>query len=104
MSQKNRWELTDEVRQKFTPIIEDFIRRVEENDPEGEPLTLDLCNTELNPYTLQKLLEEMGYSVEWAGDNGWQLDFWYNVEKEGMKPLSLHGTGITFSLYLSEEA
>lgn len=70
----------------------------------SEPSVLELSGTSLNPYTLWKLLEEMGYESEDMDRNGWQLDFWLTLVKPGFKSLVIAGTGITFEfkLYATE--
>lgn len=94
----NKYELTDEVKEKFIPIVQDYINKVEAEDFEGSELRL--TDTELNPYTLWKLLEELGYEKTEFDDNGWQMDFWIEFTKEGFQTLTIAGTGITFELTL----
>ncbi|MFF2532504.1 hypothetical protein ACFVS2_26915 [Brevibacillus sp. NPDC058079] len=98
----NRWALTDEVKQKFMPVIQEFISKLESMENTSELLEIDLSDTELNPYTLQKLLESMGYEETNRGDNGWQLDYWIKMRKSEFKPLLVKGKAITFELILSE--
>lgn len=99
---KHRWSLSDEVGKMYEKMIEKFIIAIESSTPEDKLLEIDLSNTELNPYTLQALLEGLGYEVTERDNNGWQLDFWINMEKPNFKNLSINGTGITFELKLSE--
>lgn len=101
----NRWELTEEVKEKYTPIIREFIRKLESNNPKDEEkrLEMDLSGTELNPFTLEKLLENLGYEQTEQDNNGWQFDFWITMQKDECKDLSIKGTGITFELKLSEK-
>lgn len=94
----SRWQLADEVRNKFTPIVKEFINKVESEEfPED---ILQLTDTELNPYALWKLLEELGYEEVNTDRNGWQMDFWITFKKEGFKTLTIEGTGITFEFKL----
>lgn len=95
----SRWELTDEIEQEFLPIVKGFIDEVEGSEQDSE-YELNLTDTELNPYTLWKLLEKLGYEKEDIDSNGWQMDFWITFEKEGHKTLEIDCTGITFELKL----
>lgn len=97
----NRWELSNDVKEKYTPIIVEFINKLESEEP-GKPLELNLSNTELNPYTLVELLKNIGYEKIDEDSNGWQFDFWITLQKENNKSLSVSGTGIVFELKLSE--
>ena len=67
--------------------------------------TLSLSDTELNPYTLQKILEtDFGYKVDSTDTNGWEMDFWVNMLKDNVEDLTnsicIEGQGITFELNL----
>lgn len=95
----NRWKLTDEVRLKYLPQIVEHIGKIEisENPYDCE---LDLTGTELNPYTLWKLLEELEYKHEDTDTNGWEMDFWLTFNKKGCKPIQVRGTGILCKFYL----
>lgn len=94
----NRYELTDEVREKFTPTVKEFIEKAQEKEFAGD--LLELTGTELNPYTIWKLLEELGYEKNDFDTNGWELDFWITMVKSDFKDISIRGTGITFELNL----
>lgn len=98
----NRYNLTKEVQEMYTPIIKEFIQQVEEHP--NEHLTIDLSDTKLNPSTLIELLETFGYENTNQEDNGWQFDFWITMEKENSVPLSVEGTGITFELRLTTKS
>jgi hypothetical protein len=100
----NRWTLTDEVKEKYTPIILDFINQVETVDREAatELLEIDFSDTELRPYTLWQILENLGYDDHDQDDNGWEMDFWLTFRKEGFRPIQIKGCGMTFELILSE--
>jgi hypothetical protein len=98
----NRWTLTEEVKQKYTPIVEEFINKLEPMDSEDSGAEcLELSDTELSPYTLVELLGHMGYKQTDADQNGWQMDYWLTVGKSGFKTLCVSGTAITFGLRLS---
>lgn len=109
----NRYELSKDVKEKYKPIVEEFLNKMKSlNNYEieymnNEEFRLELSDTELRPYTLLELMREFGYGDEEFEDNGWQLDFWINIEdKEESYPstcevLCIHGCGITFELNLS---
>ncbi|TVX85976.1 hypothetical protein [Paenibacillus agilis] len=101
----NRWQLTEGVKEKFLPIVQGFINKLEASNPDEEEnlLEVDLSGTELNPFTLQELLESLGYKKGDADTNGWEMDFWIPMNKEGFKTLSVDGTGMIFALYLREK-
>lgn len=98
----NRWKLLDTEKEECTPLIEDFIKSIEEAAGEGEPLELELSHTALNPYTLKELLEGLGYEKTEIDTNGWQADLWITMEKPGSRTLSIEATGIIFEMKLTE--
>lgn len=109
----NRWELTDEVKKKYKPVVEEWLNRMESltvnqiEKMDNEEFCLKLSDTELRPYTLLKLLEEFGYGDEEFDDNGWELDFWIRIKREDKafestcEKLCIHGCGMTFELNLT---
>ncbi|WP_263117560.1 hypothetical protein [Bacillus subtilis] len=101
---QSRWKLTEEVEEKHSPIVKEFIKKIEEIGPDDQTdlLEIDLSDTDLNPYTLQKLLESFGYQETERDVNGWQFDFWITMEKSGFKSLQINVTGVTFELMLTE--
>jgi len=113
-SMENRWVLTDEVREKYKPIVAEFMNKIWSATAEdveswdNDEATLKLSDTELRPYTLLTLMqEEFGYSREDFDDNGWELDYWITLEKSGescpsqAEIMCIHGCGMTFELNLS---
>lgn len=116
------FHLTEEVWTEFSPIVTQFIARIEaaalksqqnnasdidivdsdEVNEDVEEQQLDLTNTRINPYTLWKLLERLGYTKHDFKSNGWEFDFWITFKKPGCKSLLVWGTGITFNLWLTE--
>lgn len=106
----NGYELSDEVRAKYKPIIAEFLDKInamtdeEFRHSQVSQANLNLSNTELNPYTLGELLEkEFGYADREQEDNGWQLDFWITYSKpsnEKTKKVTITGTGLTFRMSL----
>lgn len=104
MSQINRWQLKDDVKEKWTPVIQEHIKKIEDHYKNGDnPYNcfLNLTGTELNPYTLWKILEELGYEREDQEDNGWELDFWIYFTKQDARTLLIRGTGILCEFFLS---
>lgn len=113
----NRWTLTDEVRNSNKSKIKNFLFKMEnltEDDLgilESNEYTLDLSDTNLNPYTLTELMKEFGYveNKDKYTTNGWQLDFWIYLNKpncgylSGSELLVIHGCGMTFRLELTVE-
>ncbi len=109
----NRWQLTDEVKNKYKPIIKEFLDKMksltvdEIEQMDNEEFTLCLSDTELRPYTLLELLKEFGYGDEEFDDNGWELDFWIRIQNDKetydstCEKLCIHGCGMTFELNLS---
>lgn len=101
---KNRYLLDESVRQKYIPIIREHIHKIANCNLEETSrynLCLELSDTELNPYTLGKILvDDFGYEDEDMDTNGWQMDFWNYYTKEGMPRLCIQGCGITFELNL----
>ena len=104
MDKINRWILEDSVKEKWMPVIQKHIKSIDEHyENEGNPFdcVLDLTGTELNPYTLWAILEELGYEREDQEDNGWQLDFWIYFTKPNALNLLIRGTGLLCEFFLS---
>lgn len=110
----NRWILTDEIKNKYLPIISEFMNKLYNMTPEDventkfEDFTLQLSDTKLRPYTLLKLMEEeFGYTEHDFDDNGWELDYWIILNKPNCsypsyaQKMCIHGCGMTFELNLS---
>ena len=105
----NRWKLTKEVKNKYKPIIEEFLNKIDNmTDEEIENsddniFSMELSDTELRPYTLQELMKEFGYGDSEFDDNGWQLDFWITMNRSRGKltdNICIGGCGMTFELNL----
>lgn len=102
----NRWNLNEKVKELYLPIIKEHIYKIENYNPEEEDLyeiELDLSDTPLNPYTLWKILEELGYEKIDQDENGWEMDFLIYFKKETCRGLIVRGCGMTFELILSGE-
>lgn len=109
----NRWKLTEEVKNKYKPIIAEFLNKmrvltVEEIEKmDNKEFTLHLSDTKLRPYTLLELMKDFGYENVEFNDNGWELDFWISIQNNAeeynstCEKLCIHGCGMTFELNLS---
>ena len=101
---KNRYQLDESVRKKYIPIIREHIHKIANcnlEDASRFEISLDLSDTELNPYILGMILvHDFGYEEKDMDRNGWQMDFWIYYTKEGMPELCIEGCGITFELTL----
>lgn len=97
----NRYELTKEIKDKWVPVIKNFLDILDNWKPEYEnddikKTELDLSDTGLNPYTLKELLiNEFGYKEDddKFDTNGWQMDFWIYLNKPNHVSLCITGTG-----------
>ena len=107
----SRFDLTEEVRAKYTPVISKFFDEITSKTTEDleamedDAFVLPLSDTELNPYTLQKILKtDFGYKDDSTDTNGWEMDFWIGLLKDNTKDLTssvcIEGQGITFELNL----
>lgn len=72
----NRWELTNEIRDKYGFCVKNFLEQVDKKDKADDLKEIDLSDSGFNPYTLWKYMEELGYEKGTQDDNGWELDFW----------------------------
>ena len=109
----NRWDLTDEHRNQFKPVLEEYLHILEFLTPQKlarvsyEDITLDLSDTGINPYQLKILMEELGCEEDEQDQNGWQMDFWIYMNRtdrktfpSGSQRMVIAGCGITFDLCL----
>jgi len=113
----NRWKLNDEIRNKITPMLKEYFDKVEnmtvqevEQAP-NEAFILNLSDIGINPSQLVDLLEEFGYEEIDRRDNGWELDFWIDMNRTDGKcfdscceRIVVAGCGMTFELkiYIKE--
>ena len=98
----NRYILKNETKEKYIPIITEHIKKIEDNTEESfYDIELDLTDSELNPYTLCKLLEDLGYMKTEIDNNGWDMNYWIYFEKQNYSMLLIRGTGITGEFFLS---
>ncbi|MBQ8218378.1 MAG: hypothetical protein IJZ79_03640 [Bacilli bacterium] len=113
----NRWKLTNEIRNKIKPILEEYFHKVENLTVEqvetmsNEELGLNLSDLGINPYQLTELLKEFGYEKTNSDHNGWELDFWIHMRRSDGKcfdstceRIVIAGCGMTFELkiYIEE--
>lgn len=65
------WYLTDELRKKFKPIIEDYIRLLESDKVDDvNKKYVTLTNQGISPVQVRELLEELGYEQIDYDSNG----------------------------------
>lgn len=94
----NRYILTDQVKNRYEGTIKKFISDMEKTE---DLEVLVLSDSQLNPYTLGKILENLGYQKDETDTNGWEMDFDISYVKKGSKTLLLRGCGMTFELKLT---
>lgn len=115
----NRWILTDEIKERISPLLREWFDFVESLTYEqlervelSERLELDLSDMGINPYQLEKLLEEFGYETDDRDDNGWERDFWIYMSRKdgktfpsGCENIAIMCCGMTFELkvYIQDE-
>lgn len=102
----NRWKLSRTKKELYEPAIKSFIEWLTKIDLERKNRYdeyMDLSVSGLNPHTLGKLLEGLGYERDEdnVAENGWQHDFWYEYRHPTFVPLQVRGCMITFELILS---
>lgn len=109
----SRWNLSEDVRNEYKPMVEKFIKKMEAlsyeefRELDSEEATLNFSDTKLVPFTLLELLREFGYENAEFDNNGWELDFWIYISREDMEfpstceNLCIHGCGMTFELNLT---
>ena len=112
---KNRWLLTDDIREKIAPLVKQFLDKLDtlsedemwDMADEYDCVSIDLSDMRINPYQLRTLLEEdFGYTKHDLDTNGWELDFWLrmtNPEKTSKRKLLIQGCGMTAELRLCYE-
>ena len=111
---ENRWLVTNEIRSKFLPILQNYLSKMESlteanmERMEDKDFGIVFSDTGINPYQLQTLLEELGYELIDNERNGWELDFWIDMERSDLKEfpsgcerLVIYGCGMTFELKLT---
>lgn len=93
---ENRWNPTQEQKDKFIPMIKEFMEKMKENPNEKE--CIDFYNRGISPSQLKDILEnDLGFEEVDFDTNGWQWDFWITMRKDGIDYM-IAGTGITFEM------
>ena len=109
----NRWNLTEEIKDKIKPLLTEYFQRIENVTTEqieqmsNEELGINFSDKGINPHQLVSLLKEFGYEEVDRDDNGWELDFWIHMRRQdektfdsGCEKLVVAGCGMTFELKL----
>ena len=108
----NRWILTDEIRERIKPLLQEYFDKVEnvtfeqlENMKVTDRFEFDLSDKGINPYQLETLLKEFGYETDDRDDNGWERDFWIYMSRKdtkhfvsGCENIVIMCCGMTFEL------
>ena len=93
---KNRWKPTKEQKEKFIPMIKEFIEKIKKNPDTKE--CIDFYNQGISPSQLKDILEdELGFEEVDFDRNGWQWDFWITMRKDDIDYMIV-GTGMTFEM------
>lgn len=93
---ENRWEATQEQREKFIPILQEFINKALKTPNTKE--CIDFYNQGVSPYQLKSILEDdLGFEDSGFDSNGWEFDFWITMSKDGTN-FMIAGTGMTFEM------
>ena len=87
---KGKYTTTHNDRIEFWTSLHDLCNL--END------SVDLSGTNLNLSNCQDLLEELGYEEINHDTNGWEMDFWWDFECEGLPNITVFGCGYTAGL------
>lgn len=96
----SRYDLKPETKEKYLPIIQQFIKELEEYPGSSYDKKMNLSDTELNPYTLSVILKDLGYEVLDLDRNGWEVDFWWYFRKPGCKSVQITGTAMIFEMFI----
>lgn len=93
---ENRWDATQEQKEKFIPMIKEFIEKVKNNPDTKE--CIDFSDRGISPSQLKDILEnDLGFEEVDFDANGWQWDFWITMRKGGVDYM-MTGTGMTFEI------
>lgn len=96
MIQDNRWDVTKEQKEKFIPLIREFMDKVKENPKTKE--YIDFYHKGISPIQLKDILVgDLGFEEKDFERNGWEMDFWITLSKDGVDYMIV-GTGITFEM------
>lgn len=93
---ENRWNATQEQKDKFIPMIKDFMEKAKKNPDTKE--CIDFYNQGISPSQLKDILEnDLGFEEVDFDTNGWQWDFWITMRKYGVDYM-IAGTGMSFEI------
>lgn len=93
---RERYEPTKEQKEKFIPMIEEFIKKAEKDSDTKE--YIDFYNQGISPYQLKTILiDDLGFEEIDMDRNGWEMDYWITLSKNGIDYV-IAGTGITFEM------
>lgn len=93
---ENRWNPTKEQKEKFIPMIQEFVGRMEKNLDSKE--YIDFYNQGISPSQLKDILvDDLGFEEVGFGSNGWEWDFWITIRKDDVNYM-ITGTGMTFEM------
>lgn len=93
---ENRWDPTQEQRDKFIPILREFINEAQQSNK--KPDSIDLYGQGISPYQLQSILiEDFGFEEYGMDTNGWEMDYWIYLVKDKIKYV-IEGTGMTHEI------
>lgn len=97
MNENNRWEPTKEQKEKFIPMIKEFMKKAEENPDTKE--YIDFYNQGISPAQLKNILiNDLGFEDAEFGSNDWKMAFRIALLKDG-KEYMIVGTGMTFEMF-----
>lgn len=93
---ENRWNPTQEQKDKFIPMIKEFIEKMKKSPDTKE--YIDFYNQQISPSQLKDILEnDLGFEEVDFDTNGWQWDFWITMRKD-CADYMIAGTGMTFEM------
>lgn len=93
---ENRWNPTKEQKDKFIPMIKEFMEKAKKNLNTKE--CIDFSDKGISPSQLKDILEnDLGFEEVDFDTNGWQWDFWITTRKDGIDYM-IAGTGMTFEM------
>lgn len=93
---ENRWNPTKEQKDKFIPMIKEFMEKMKKNPDAKE--CIDFYNQGISPSQLKDILEnDLGFEEVNFESNGWEWDFWMAMRKDGVDYM-IAGTGMTFEM------
>lgn len=87
---RGQYEVTQSDRVEFWTAMRSMCSLKEE--------WIELSNTHLNLSNCEDLLSELGYEAISHDTNGWDMDFWWKFECEGLPDITVSGCGYTAGL------